>query len=220
MLAMIAIFIVPWLLIAGEKTAPSRLAIEQEVYRVLIDSLYTVPVDSGSRVLRDVMVYDHFAGPGRIFGDTAMWRQPLELLRNSVPELPDDARADYGTRQVDSVAIMDAMSSTDPAAVAGGDLPFPRTRAHVRLLADTTLSHFFSDSPRDHATGWTGFRAAYPNGTGIVTLSRIGLSRDERWAVVYAAQQSDWLAGVGGLYVLQRSARGWRIVKWRMLWVS
>jgi hypothetical protein len=88
------------------------------------------------------------------------------------------------------------MLPPNAAADTEAGLPFPGTRAHLRLLDDSTLAQFFS-RPRRQASGWTGFRAAYPNGTGIVSISRVGLSRDGRWAIVYAGQQSDWLSGAG-----------------------
>ena len=109
-----------------------------------------------------------------------------------MPQLPVDARIDFRDRNADASSIMAAMLPPNAAADTESGLPF-RTRANLHLLDDSTLAQFFS-SERKHASGWTGFRAAYPNGTGIVSLSRIGLSRDWRWAVVYAGQQSHWLS--------------------------
>jgi hypothetical protein len=130
-----------------------------------------------------------------------------------------DTRADFRERSADTSLIIAAMMPHNAAADTEAGLPFPGTRAHLRLLDDSTLARFFSRSHR-RASGWIGFRAAYPKGTGIVSISRIGLSRDARWAIVYAGQQGDWLAGAGFLHVLQRRGRDWRIVKSRMLWVS
>jgi hypothetical protein len=210
----------PFLFAGGSRLLASRrLAIERDVYRARIDSAYTQPMDSGSVVLKDVMLYDHFVPLQHVVGDTTMWSSTNEWLRDSFPQLSADARTDFRVRTADTSSIMAAMIASGAAAGTEPGLPFPHTRAHIQLLDDSTLAQFFSLSHR-HASGWTEFRAAYPNGTGIVSLSRIGLSRDRLWAIAYVGQSWHWGDVVGRVYVLHRRGGEWRIVKSRVLWTS
>jgi hypothetical protein len=195
-----------------------RLSIEQAVYRALLDSCYTVPNDAGSPPLKEILVYDHFVTLGVPGLESEIASSVTEWLRDSVPHLPSSAIEDFRRNATDTSALRVAFTSA--AVTAHSSVwRFSRLRAGVRLIDDSTLARFFSREIKS-ATGWTGFRAAYPNGTGIVSLSRIGLSPRREWAIVYAGQQSDWLAGGGYVYVLQRRAARWRIVSSLALWVS
>jgi hypothetical protein len=93
---------------------------------------------------------------------------------------------------------------------------FAPGRSKLHLLADSTLAHFFGR----HKSGWEGFRRAFPDGGGIVSLSRVGLSHDGHWAMVYVGSQGDWLAGAGFLYVLYNDGGIWRVRHRQMLWIS
>jgi len=105
--------------------------------------------------------------------------------------------------------------STDGSAV----IPFESSRQRIRILADSTIHHFFSRENRE-SLGWIGFRRAFPKGGGIISISRVGLSRDRHWAIVNASSQSDWLAGASFLYVLHFDGSAWRVQRALMLWVS
>ena len=119
--------------------ASNRLGIEREVYRTLIDSLYTTTVDSGAPALRELYLYDHFSGP-YIVGDSSIPKSIDEWLRNSIPGLPADARPDFRHWSADTSSLVAAMLAPGAAADTEAGLPFPGTRAHLHLLADSTLS--------------------------------------------------------------------------------
>jgi hypothetical protein len=196
-----------------QPTPSRRIAMTQDVYRALLDSFYTTQNERGSPRFRDLMILDHFAPM-----DTTMMSDFLELLRDSVPGLPHDAIEDFERVVSDTSAALVGVLRKGAAADTALVPTFSATRASVRLLADSVLQRFFRR--RAGATGWIGFRAAFPNGTGIISVSRAGLSQDGKWAVVHAGEQGDWPAGVGFLYVLHREGSGWRVRYKRVTWVS
>jgi hypothetical protein len=196
----------------------NRRAVERAVYRAVLDSAYTVVTDSSSRSLREIMLMDHFAGLGGPAPfDSLVAHEALEWLRDSVRALPPATITAFAQQMGDTSSIAGTLVAHE-VADSSPNL-WMGTRAALHLVADSTLRRFFAPA-RDHGTGWTGFRDAFPNSTGIVSISRIGLSPDGRWAIMYAGEQSDWLAGGGYVYVLRRRGRTWRIIASRMLWVS
>lgn len=54
----------------------------------------------------------------------------------------------------------------------------------------------------------------------IVSVSRVGISHDGHWAMVYVGSQGDWLAGAGYLHVLYDDAGIWRVRYSHLLWIS
>jgi hypothetical protein len=123
-----------------------------------------------------------------------------EWLADSLPDVPRDLVRDF------------SRVATDHSRIE----PFALGRSTLHLLADSTQARFFGL----HKPGWEGFRRAFPKGGGIVSVSRVGLSRDGHWAMVYTASQGDWLAGAGYLYVLYNDGGIWRERHRRMLWIS
>jgi hypothetical protein len=175
-----------------------RARLEIEVHRALLDTAYATP---GASNAAEILVSEHFAPSGFAYPDDR-----VKWLRDSVPELPTSAIRDFGR------------SAADSSVIAPFDLP----RHRMRVVPDSTVQRFFHrDAPGGpQNTGWIGFRRAFPNGAGIVTLSRVGLSSDGRWAIVYGGQQADWLAGAGYIYVLHRDPDKWRIRRQLNVWVS
>ncbi len=124
----------------------------------------------------------------------------LDALRSVAPELSASAISDFAK-----------------VATKGGPVPASSTFSApiVRLTADEKTKIF---GTRD---GWKKFREQFPGAAGIVSLSRVGLSRDGSQAVAYVGQQSDWLAGHGELAFLRRDPSGaWRIIYRLPLWIS
>lgn len=62
---------------------------------------------------------------------------------------------------------------------------------------------------RDDDKGWSRLYQRYPGATGIVTVSRVGLSRDPERALFYLANVWGGLAAVGGFHVLEREGDFW-----------
>jgi hypothetical protein len=169
-------------------------ATEIEVVRALLDSSFA-PGRPDSAGLRELMLYDHFDNErAPEFEFTSEW------LRDSLPEVPRGLARDFWR------------VATDDSRIA----PFELGRSRLHLLADSTLARFFGR----RKPGWEGFRRTFPRGGSIVSVSRVGLSRDGHWAMVYAGSQGDWLAGAGFLYVLYSDGGIWRVRHRQMLWIS
>ena len=163
---------------------------EHAVLRALLDSSY------GNDSLRGVLVRERFAS----FALNAKWER---WLADSVPELPRAAVEDFKRVGTDSSAI-------PPMSVG---------RGRLEIVPESALQNIFRPGPG--ADGWVMLRARYPDaGTGLISLTRVGLSPDERWAITYIDSQADWLAGSGYLVVLHQDKGVWRPVKRATLRIS
>ncbi len=60
---------------------------------------------------------------------------------------------------------------------------------------------------------WPAFHKRFPGSSGHIQLSRIGWSRDGTTALVYGFVGSGSLSASGDLFVLRRTADGWRLMK-------
>lgn len=153
------------------------------------------PGNGGPPGASELMLVDHFESvDDQGIGHGAEW------LADSLPDVPRDLIRDFNRVATDQSRIE----------------PFKLGRSKLHLLADSTLSHFFGR----YKPGWEGFRRAFPKGGPIVSVSRVGISHDGHWAMVYVGSQGDWLAGAGYLYVMYNDAGIWRIRSSKMLWIS
>lgn len=71
-----------------------------------------------------------------------------------------------------------------------------------------------------NTSGWEVFYTRYPNSPGLITVSQVGFNADLSQALLYAATYSNWLAGAGYYYLLERSSGTWQIIQQVMAWVS
>lgn len=88
------------------------------------------------------------------------------------------------------------------------DLPkkrFPR----VILMSTTELKDIFERKPEKIPVGWNLFYKMHPTASGIVNISRPGISRDGSVAIIYLGQQSHYLAGAGQLWVFKKQDGKW-----------
>ena len=143
----------------------------------------------------ELMLSDHFESvDGQRIGYAARW------LADSLPDVARDLIRDFNRVATDESRIE----------------PFELGRSKLHLLADSTLARFFGR----YTPGWEGFRRAFPGGGPIVSVSRVGLSRDGHWAMVYVGSQGDWLAGAGYFYILYNDTGVWRERHRQVLWIS
>lgn len=68
--------------------------------------------------------------------------------------------------------------------------------------------------------GWDEFYKKYPNSPGIISVSRVGFNKEKNQAVVYVGLQSDYLAGRGVIFLLEKKDNSWQIKKQTLLWIS
>jgi hypothetical protein len=126
-----------------------------------------------------------------------------------------------GFKRIAKAAMPDLLPSAleDFYRVAASSAPFPEvawSRPVVLLTAKESKKIFDSES-RD---GWKVFRAKHPGAHSILTLSRVGLSRDRSQAVVSVAWWVGWLAGAGEIWFMKRTKNGWRMAYKILCWVN
>lgn len=84
------------------------------------------------------------------------------------------------------------------------------------LLTPTEFDRIFAVN----TSGWDVFYTRYPNSPGMTTISKVGFNPDLSQALVYAATISNWLAGAGHYYLLERSSGTWEIIQQILAWIS
>lgn len=60
---------------------------------------------------------------------------------------------------------------------------------------------------------WSAFHERFPGNSGLISLGHVGFSRDGRTAVVYGFVGSASLSASGDIFVLRKTANGWRLVQ-------
>jgi hypothetical protein len=84
------------------------------------------------------------------------------------------------------------------------------------LISKQEITSIFSEN----AGGWDDFYAKYPGSQGILTLSRVGFNEARDTAVLYAGNQSHWVAGEGNIVVMKKTAGRWTVLGETMIWIS
>jgi hypothetical protein len=84
------------------------------------------------------------------------------------------------------------------------------------LLTDSDFRQIFALN----TSGWSVFYDRYPNSPGMTTVSRVGFNDDLTQALLYAATWSNWLAGSGHYYLLEKVDGTWQIIQQVMAWIS
>lgn len=74
------------------------------------------------------------------------------------------------------------------------------------VLTEQETKTLFQTEGKD---GWKEFYRVYSDSPGIITLSRPGFSRDGTVAMIYLGNQSNWLAGRGGIRVYEKRNGKW-----------
>ncbi len=176
--------------LACKPSVPPVRSAERAVLRALLDSSY------GNDSLRGVLVRERFAA----FPLDVNWER---WLRDNIPDLPASVIDEFKRVATDSSAL--------------GTIEIGRGR--LQIIPDTVLRNLFRPGPGPDR--WQVFRARYPDAsTGIISLTRVGLSSDTHWAITYIDSQGDWLGGAGFLVVLRQADGVWRPVKKAILRVS
>ncbi len=87
----------------------------------------------------------------------------------------------------------------------------------ARLVSETSVMEIFDrsvDSP------WKLFRRRFPNASGFLKLSRVGISPDNLVAIVYMGEYNGPMSGRGNVYILHRNGAKWVLHATQMVWVS
>jgi hypothetical protein len=173
-------------------TESDRSAVENEVYLAAMAQL-----DDKHVLPSDVVVSE---------------KTEVEKLDPSTRKQLVAVTGDLRPSLLDDFAQQNEHASTFPADLGGA--------THVTLFTETEEKSLF-EGPQSK-DGWKLFRQKYPKvKTGILTFSRVGLSRDRTQAMVYMGYQSDWLNGLGQMLFLQKKPGGtWEVLYMADLWIS
>jgi hypothetical protein len=87
-------------------------------------------------------------------------------------------------------------------------------RAKVVLLTQAEIEAIFTQG------GWKEFYSQYPDAQGTLVLSRVGFNAAINQALVYAGNQSNYLAGAGYYYLLALENDEWQVKQQLMVWIS
>ena len=88
------------------------------------------------------------------------------------------------------------------------DNHFELSIAHVLIPADSFAGLFEDDEP---ALGWARFFSRYPRAAGIVRLSRAGLCKEDRQAMLYMEHGCGARCGYGRYVLLEHEKGGWKV---------
>jgi hypothetical protein len=166
-----------------------------------------------------------FAEEARVYGviiDTLAQRavaQRVVISASSSMVLPRDRKSPPWQRVASLPGIQESTTSdlearnTRPQRVG----PFVETRVPVILLEAPESNEF----PRQDAEEfWRAFYERYPASSGIITVSRPGLSADGRQAVVIVEHRCGTRCNTGYAMLLTRESGVWRLMAERVLWIS
>lgn len=103
----------------------------------------------------------------------------------------------------------EANSKSVPVTSIYGELP-----GAVLLLEDEQRQFF------KHQNGWDRFRRAFPESSGIKTISVPGFSSDDSQAMIQLGQQTDYLAGYGICYLYELKNGLWKQIAHTTTWLS
>ena len=177
--------------------------------------------NSGAYLWHDWDVDERMAGPPQVSGNVVTLTFPLasvedatahpdsglfsptdaaRFMKNQWPELGDDILRDFKAKN---------------EKPSGLERRFALS-AEYAFISKQELESIFSKN----ASGWDGFYAKYPGSQGILTLSRVGFNEAKDRAVLYAGNQSHWVAGEGNVVLMKKMAGRWTVQGEGMMWIS
>jgi hypothetical protein len=57
--------------------------------------------------------------------------------------------------------------------------------------------------------GWDSFYRRFPDSSGLITISRVGIDSKGTMAIIYLGQQRQYLDGSGSICILKREGKKW-----------
>jgi len=123
-----------------------------------------------------------------------------EYVRSHLPEVPLEVWDDFLGKNQEPAALQPFLHSTIP----------------VFLISQEEINGIFFQE----GDGWERFYDDYPGAQGIMDISQVGFNPGLDQALVYAGNQSNYLAGAGFLYNLEKVGGGWMIRNSVMVWIS
>jgi hypothetical protein len=124
----------------------------------------------------------------------------VRFMRNQWRELGDDILSDFQTKN-EKPSVLERRFTLS---------------VRYAFISKQEIESIFSDNN----SGWDDFYAKYPGSQGILTLSRVGFNEAKDTAVLYAGNQSHWVAGEGNMVLVKKTAGRWTVQGEAMMWIS
>jgi hypothetical protein len=132
----------------------------------------------------------------------------LEEIRDETAELKDHLRT-----MTDPDAVDDFYSRNNQPESVANQLALP---LEYKLISSEELRHY----SQDEGGSWGAFSKKYPKSSGLIAVSRVGLSRNGERALVYVERYCGPLCGTGKYFSLQKRDGSWRVLQEYMRWIS
>jgi hypothetical protein len=168
-----------------------RMREEYAVYETILGKLF------GAGGLRCIVLKD-FTTARHLIGEE---EATLEYVRENLPEMPQDVWDDFINRNQTPVALEPVFHFAVP----------------IVLISQEEINGIFFAQEGD---GWKRFYDTHPGAQGIMDISQVGFNSGWDQALVYTGNQSDYLAGIGFLYYLEKAGESWTIRNSVMVWIS
>jgi hypothetical protein len=178
----------------AETPTASGGALRAEEYTLYGDLLRGLYPTGG---IRCIVLEDHTTA-----GYLAEWdEETYEHVRQNLPAASDELFEDF------------FLQNREPAALS----PSFDAGVPVVLISPGETAEFLNSGTGD---GWERFYDAYDGAQGIMEISRAGFNAGMDRALVYAGNQSGYLAGAGFLYLLEKAGAEWTVRDSLMVWIS
>lgn len=184
------------LVILGSVLAACESAVDKRVPATSDYAVYAAAIDS---IVRRAEGDEHLVLISPTVGDGPEGMASVEAMRDD-GDVPPDVRADFMAKNARRVALR-------PESLAVG--------IRVTIVPrDSVIG--LSNDPEEY---WTRIRAKFPGAQSLVSVSRVGFSRDSSHALLYLDRTCGELCGTGWKIQLRRRSDGtWRILAADPVW--
>ncbi len=124
-----------------------------------------------------------------------------DFVHSNLPEVEPEIWEDFLGRNQHPVVLRPALHFSVP----------------VVFISKEEINGIFFAQEGD---GWERFYNTFPGAQGIMDISQAGFNPDFSRGLVYAGNQSNYLAGIGHLYFLKKTGGRWQIRNSVMVWIS
>jgi hypothetical protein len=171
---------------------PTLTLAEQEVIEALLRQ------DAQVRVGKRLVIQEIASMDGVHSGDST---------EKAAADLRRDAR-DRDSAFKEALEDFLAKNKTDTRIVFPTNPP-----VKVELVSKAIVNEIFSQTNNAKIDGWDLFYKRFPNSSGLITISRVGIDPKGTVAIIYLGQQSHWLSGGGRIRVLKREGKKWVLTR-------
>jgi hypothetical protein len=179
----------------------NRDTIDAAIYAALMDSLVRKAHDSVvvvTPLYSDIFTDSSANGASREAGER------LKRIGTS-----EDLLRDFRTRNARAEPVQLQLRLSVPFAIDT-----------MRPLTDDEEKSLFGNATDIFGVGFERYRQAYPGIHRLLTLSRTGLARDGKTALLYVESYCGALCGGGDLVLLRLEAGVWRIAEVQSVWIT